>query len=195
MTPPKARQAAGPRVEKQPSAKPRAAKEPPAKPRAEKKPSNASCAKKQPIDAASAQEKPCDSFHAAKEPHAKPRAEKKSSNASNAEQQTADEICSTKADAKQKAENIAPENCRVYILRCADGTLYTGWTNDLTARVAAHNAGRGAKYTRGRLPVRLVYSERVAGKGEALRRECALKRLTREEKQRLILENKDKVLD
>lgn len=50
-------------------------------------------------------------------------------------------------------------NAYTYILRCADGTLYCGWTNDLTARLAAHNSGRGAKYTRGRGPVQLAYSE------------------------------------
>lgn len=96
------------------------------------------------------------------------------------------------ADTKPQTENIDPDSCWVYILRCADGTLYTGWTNDLAARVSAHNAGKGAKYTRGRLPAQLVYSERVSGKGEALRREYAIKRLTREEKQRLILGNKGK---
>ncbi len=70
----------------------------------------------------------------------------------------------------------------VYILKCSDGTLYTGSTNDLEKRRAAHNAGKGAKYTRGRLPVKLVYSEAFATKGEALKREVALKRLSRKEK-------------
>ncbi len=70
----------------------------------------------------------------------------------------------------------------VYILRCADNTLYTGWTTDLTRRVAAHNAGRGAKYTRSRLPVALVYSEEQPTQSEAMRRERALKRLSRAEK-------------
>ena len=74
----------------------------------------------------------------------------------------------------------------VYMLRCADGTLYTGWTTDLAARLAAHNSGRGAKYTRGRGPVELVFSEVFADKGEALGYECALKKLTREEKLGLI---------
>ena len=55
-----------------------------------------------------------------------------------------------------------------YMVECADGSLYTGWTNDLKRRVAAHNAGRGAKYTRSRRPVRLVYFERFATKEEAL---------------------------
>ena len=74
----------------------------------------------------------------------------------------------------------------VYILECADGTLYTGWTNDLTARLAAHNSGHGAKYTRGRGPVRLAFSEVFADRGEALSYEAAIKKLTREEKLRLI---------
>ena len=66
----------------------------------------------------------------------------------------------------------------VYILRCADGTFYTGCAKDLAAREAAHNAGRGAKYTRGRLPVALVYAEAVCDRGAAQRREAHIKRLT-----------------
>ena len=73
-----------------------------------------------------------------------------------------------------------------YILECADGTLYTGWTNDLEKRLAAHNAGQGAKYTRGRGPVRLCYYEVCADKAAALRREAALKRLSHSEKMALI---------
>ena len=73
-----------------------------------------------------------------------------------------------------------------YILRCADGTLYTGWTNDLAARVRAHNEGRGAKYTRGRLPAELCYSESFDSKEEAMSREYAIKRMTRAEKLGLI---------
>lgn len=76
--------------------------------------------------------------------------------------------------------------CYTYILRCADGSLYTGWTNDLTKRLAAHNAGRGAKYTRARRPVALVYWERFATKREAMAREWAIKRLSRGEKLALI---------
>ena len=74
----------------------------------------------------------------------------------------------------------------VYILRCADGTLYTGTTNDLDRRLAAHNAGRGAKYTRARRPVALVYRESAADKSAALQREAALKKLARAAKLRLI---------
>ncbi len=79
----------------------------------------------------------------------------------------------------------------VYILRCADGTLYTGCTNDLSRRLAAHNAGKGAKYTRSRRPVELVYREEVPDKSAALRREAAIKGLSRGEKLALIqrLEN------
>lgn len=72
------------------------------------------------------------------------------------------------------------------MLRCGDGTLYTGATNDLERRVATHNRGRGAAYTRARLPVTLVWSEPAADRGAALRREAALKRLTRAEKLRLV---------
>ena len=70
----------------------------------------------------------------------------------------------------------------VYILRCGDGTLYTGCTNDLPRRLQAHQSGRGAKYTRSRLPVELVYPDRSA----ALRREAAIKRLDRRRKLALI---------
>ena len=74
----------------------------------------------------------------------------------------------------------------VYLLRCADGTLYTGFTNDLARRLAAHNAGRGAKYTRGRGPVELVYWESFSNKSSALRREYAIKQLPRRQKLTLI---------
>jgi predicted GIY-YIG superfamily endonuclease len=73
----------------------------------------------------------------------------------------------------------------VYIVRCADGTLYTGYAVDLAQRCAAHNDGKGAKYTAGRRPVTLVYQEEHATIGEALRREAALKKLTRAAKEAL----------
>ncbi|MCD6554132.1 MAG: GIY-YIG nuclease family protein [Anaerolineae bacterium] len=73
-----------------------------------------------------------------------------------------------------------------YILECADGTLYTGWTEDLARRVRAHNAGRGARYTRGRRPVRLVYWEAQPSRNAAQRREAALRRLSHTQKQQLI---------
>jgi putative endonuclease len=66
----------------------------------------------------------------------------------------------------------------VYLLECADGTYYTGWTMDLSARLESHNAGTGSRYTRGRLPVRLAYSEYAPSKSEAMRREAALRRLS-----------------
>ncbi len=74
----------------------------------------------------------------------------------------------------------------VYIVRCKDGSLYSGYARDPKARLLLHNTGRGAKYTRGRLPVRLVYSEACATLGDALRREYELKQLTRARKQALI---------
>jgi len=70
----------------------------------------------------------------------------------------------------------------VYILRCADGTLYCGWTTDLEARLATHNSGKGAKYTRSRRPVELVYSEAYDDRHDALSREWHIKRMSREEK-------------
>ena len=70
-----------------------------------------------------------------------------------------------------------------YLLRCADGTLYCGWTNHLAARVAAHNAGKGAKYTKARRPVVLAYYEEYATRSEAMRREAAIKKLTKKEKE------------
>lgn len=79
-------------------------------------------------------------------------------------------------------ENIA----YTYIVECQDGTFYTGWTNHLEERVENHNKGKGAKYTRSRLPVKLVYYETYASKKEAMKRECEIKRLTRKDKLALI---------
>lgn len=73
-----------------------------------------------------------------------------------------------------------------YILRCADGTLYTGWTNNLEKRIRVHNEGCGSKYTRSRRPVELVYFEVFNTKQEAMSREFAIKRLSRKEKLALI---------
>jgi putative endonuclease len=70
----------------------------------------------------------------------------------------------------------------VYLLRCRDGSLYCGWTDDLERRVATHNSGKGARYTRSRKPVRLVWSEELADRSAALKREIAVKRLTRTQK-------------
>ncbi|MCI9170588.1 MAG: GIY-YIG nuclease family protein [Lawsonibacter sp.] len=74
----------------------------------------------------------------------------------------------------------------VYMLRCGDGTLYTGVTDDVERRLAAHRAGKGAKYTRGRGPLELVYQEQVPDKSAALRREYQIKRLPKQEKEGLI---------
>ena len=75
----------------------------------------------------------------------------------------------------------------VYMLRCGDGTLYTGITDDVQKRLAAHRAGKGAKYTRGRGPLELVYQEELPDKSDALKREYAIKRLRREEKEQLLM--------
>lgn len=73
-----------------------------------------------------------------------------------------------------------------YILKCSDATLYTGWTNNLEKRIADHNSGKGAKYTRGRGPVKLVYFEEFQTKEEAMRREWEIKQLSRKLKEQLI---------
>ena len=74
----------------------------------------------------------------------------------------------------------------VYLLRCCDGTLYCGWTTDLRKRLDKHNSGSGAKYTRSRLPVELVYYESYENRHEALSREWHIKRMTHEEKMKMI---------
>ena len=86
-------------------------------------------------------------------------------------------------------ENTAQQECwHVYIVRCADGTLYTGITNDLEKRLEKHNAGVGARYTRARLPVDLLWHETQPSKSAALKREYAIKQLTRAQKDALIQE-------
>lgn len=85
----------------------------------------------------------------------------------------------------QESQNIT------YILQCSDNTLYTGWTNNLKKRLKAHNTGQGAKYTRGRTPVKLVYAEVHESKHEAMSREVQIKRLTRKEKEALILSQQE----
>ena len=77
-----------------------------------------------------------------------------------------------------------------YILKCKDGTYYTGWTNNLEKRVKDHNDGNGAKYTKARRPVELIYHEIFETKEEAMRREYAIKRLSRAEKE-LLVEKKE----
>lgn len=83
-------------------------------------------------------------------------------------------------------QGVIPAMNYTYILKCSDGTYYTGWTNDLPKRIEAHNSGCGAKYTKPRLPVELVYYEEFDTKEEAMRREYAIKQLSRKKKERLI---------
>ena len=81
------------------------------------------------------------------------------------------------------------------MLKCSDGTLYTGWINDLEKRVEAHNSGKGAKYTKARRPVELAYYEEFETKEQAMKREYAIKQLGRKEKQELIAGKKVKLSD
>lgn len=73
-----------------------------------------------------------------------------------------------------------------YMVKCRDGSLYTGWTKELEKRMRCHNTGKGARYTKSRLPVRLVYYEVFDTRQEAMKRECALKRLKRRDKLKLV---------
>lgn len=77
----------------------------------------------------------------------------------------------------------------VYVLECSDNSLYAGYTNDLDNRLKVHNQGKGAKYTRGRLPVKLLYSEAIEDKSDALKREYKIKQMTRKQKEELIKVN------
>lgn len=91
--------------------------------------------------------------------------------------------------ASPDVESTQPDGERpawVYVVECADGTLYTGWCYDVAARLAMHNGERGAKYTRGRGPVTLRWQERCPSRSAAMRREVAVKRLGRQQKLRLI---------
>lgn len=81
----------------------------------------------------------------------------------------------------------------VYILRCRDGSLYTGYTDDVERRLSVHRSGRGAKYTRSRLPVELAYWEELPDKSAALKREAAIKKLSRQQKLQLIGEPEETV--
>lgn len=89
-------------------------------------------------------------------------------------------LANSKADRKEDYMNYT------YMVMCRDGSLYTGWTNNLQKRIQDHNAGKGAKYTKSRLPVELVYYETFDTKEEAMRREYAIKQLNRKEKEKLI---------
>ena len=86
---------------------------------------------------------------------------------------------------KKELEETKESNY-TYILKCNDGSLYTGWTNCLEKRVAAHQSGRGAKYTKCRRPVELVYWESFPTRSEAMSREAAIKQMSREDKLELI---------
>lgn len=77
-----------------------------------------------------------------------------------------------------------------YILKCKDGTLYTGWTNNIDKRLKDHNDGKGAKYTKVRRPVELIYYEEFELKEEAMKREYAIKQLTRKQKEELVAKQK-----
>lgn len=90
--------------------------------------------------------------------------------------------------------NTVEETNYTYLLQCADGSIYCGWTNHLEERVKAHNTGRGAKYTRSRRPVKLAYYEKFATRQEAMRRERELKKLDHGDKLRLIREWEGKTL-
>ncbi|MGI8845057.1 MAG: GIY-YIG nuclease family protein [Thermoleophilaceae bacterium] len=81
---------------------------------------------------------------------------------------------------------MAGPDAFVYLVRCADGSLYCGWTNDLPRRVAAHDAGTASRYTRSRGPVELVWSRAMGSRSEAMREEARIKRLSRAEKQDML---------
>ena len=83
---------------------------------------------------------------------------------------------------------MTEQTWKLYILRCRDGSLYTGITTDVQKRFATHNAGKGAKYTRGRGPLELVYRETCGSHSDALKREAAVKKLSREQKESLLRE-------
>ena len=87
--------------------------------------------------------------------------------------------------ARQHAVATEPDWC-VYVVECADGSLYTGIARNVSLRVAQHNDGAGARYTRSRLPVKLVYAERAADRGAALQREYQIKQIPAEAKRRLV---------
>jgi putative endonuclease len=89
------------------------------------------------------------------------------------------------------ADGRAPAHFFCYIVECADGSYYTGWTTDPQRRVRTHNCGKGARYTRDRRPVRLVYVEEQPDRGEAMRREVRIKRMGRAGKERFVNANPD----
>lgn len=82
----------------------------------------------------------------------------------------------------EEKKRFNTKKCYVYILQCSDSTLYTGWTDNLEKRLHIHNTGKGAKYTRGRLPVKLIYTEILDDPSSAMRREAEIKKMSRQEK-------------
>ena len=95
------------------------------------------------------------------------------------------DACLGTKESMQKNDRPESDRCYTYMVRCADNSLYTGWTVDLEKRVAAHNSGQGAKYTKSRRPVVLVYYEVFENRQDAMRREYAIKQLTKKEKESL----------
>lgn len=87
---------------------------------------------------------------------------------------------------QKQEEKFMEEKNWTYILLCADGTLYTGWTNNLSARIKTHQDGKGAKYTRTRRPVKLAYQECFSSRREAMQRECEIKQMPRKKKLELV---------
>ena len=92
-------------------------------------------------------------------------------------------------NSEKPVDKMGKGNC-TYIVKCRDGSLYTGWTNDLEKRLRAHNEGRGAKYTKSRRPVTLVHCEVFGTKEEAMRREYEIKHMSRKEKEKLITQKR-----
>ena len=95
------------------------------------------------------------------------------------------DACLGTKESMQEKDRPESDRCYTYMVRCADNSLYTGWTVDLEKRVAAHNSGQGAKYTKSRRPVVLVYYEVFENRQDAMRREYAIKQLTKKEKESL----------
>ena len=87
---------------------------------------------------------------------------------------------------QKKKDTLEKKKCYTYMVRCSDHSLYTGWTNDLEQRIAAHNSGQGAKYTKSRRPCALVHSEAFDSKSEAMKREAEIKKLSKAQKEKLI---------
>ena len=91
---------------------------------------------------------------------------------------------------KSLGQNQTKEEWFLYILQCQDGSFYTGVTNDLERRLKMHNAGRASRYTRSRRPVKLLYQEAYASRAQVLARECAIKALSKEKKEKLVADGK-----